>query len=186
MAEPTAGATVETTGEPTGESTAETTAKTTAASSASAAASAASDPAGRCPSPSSEPADDEPARARAPPAWRYRFFVNRFARLVPTYWLMLAIALPPTIAGFSMAGGMGINPRDTNAIVTSTVLSVFGVATVAGTLPTPPINPTGWFVCALLWCYVAFPFILRPIERLSDRQLAAGVAWAYWVGGGAG
>ena len=54
-----------------------------ASAAAAAAASAASNPAGRCPSPSSEPADDEPAR---PPAWRYRFLVNRFARLVPTYW----------------------------------------------------------------------------------------------------
>lgn len=129
------------------------------------------------PSSSEHPASDEPRRA----SWHFRFYVNRFARLLPTYWLSLALAIPPTIAGFSIAGGMGLNPNDTRAIIVSTLTSFFGVATVAGTIPTPPINPPGWFVCTLLFCYLAFPFVLPMIERFTDRQLAAGVAWAYWA-----
>jgi peptidoglycan/LPS O-acetylase OafA/YrhL len=126
----------------------------------------------------------EAEKAQQPPPsfdW-FRFLRNRFARLVPTYWLTLALALPPTIVGFSIAGGMGASPRNTGDIIGATVLSFFGLCTVAGAWPWgSALNGPGWFVCTLLFFYLAFPVVLPAAQRLSDAQLARGICVAYWL-----
>jgi peptidoglycan/LPS O-acetylase OafA/YrhL len=87
--------------------------------------------------------DPESAREAEPQLlpfdWR-RFLRNRFARIGPTYWLALALSLPPTIAGFSVAGGMGASPRNKGDIIGATVISFFGLSTVAGVTPWPALD----------------------------------------------
>jgi peptidoglycan/LPS O-acetylase OafA/YrhL len=111
-----------------------------------------------------------------------RFLRNRFARIAPTYWLALALGLPPTLRGFAVAGGVGASPREAGDIAGASVLSVFGLSTLAGVLPWGPVlDPPGWFVCTLLCFYLAFPLALPAAQRLSDAALARAVCAAYWL-----
>jgi peptidoglycan/LPS O-acetylase OafA/YrhL len=110
-----------------------------------------------------------------------RFYQNRIARVIPMYYLGLALAFPLCFVGFNYMA-----PSDTAAIIKSTVVSVVPVSTLLCFGVGFVLDGPGWTVCTLLLMWLAFPHALAGAHALSDAQLVGGGVQTLLAAGGAG
>ena len=104
------------------------------------------------------------------------FYRNRFARVMPTYYASLILALPLWFLGFG-----GSPSSQYEAIVSSTIVSVFPLCTLFCFALGSCINGPGWTVCTLVVQWSMFPYFLPRIQKLSDHQLVQYIALCYWL-----
>jgi len=103
---------------------------------------------------------------------RRRFWIARIARIYPLYLFSLALAAPAVIHHFFSSNSLS------NGLIKLFVSAISALTLVQSWLP--PLrsiwNAPSWSLSAEAWFYLAFPFIIAPVWRLSRRN-----AWALGV-----
>ena len=99
--------------------------------------------------------------------WARGFYVNRFARLAPVYYLVTAASIPLIYLGYS-SGGIS---KDVGAMLYHLIPNAFGVQMW---IFTGSICGPAWTVSTLAFFYVLFPRLLPVLQRAS---VPAGRFW---------
>lgn len=124
--------------------------------------------------------DDNTTALLTPPAFAWRkFYRNRAARVLPVFYVCMLIAVPLFVWNLDAirysARALSLSLLAT-ASFCATWLSFLGLDVTFKV-----INQPGWFVCTLMWFWVAFPWWLPRAQRLTDRQLTARIAWCFYL-----
>jgi peptidoglycan/LPS O-acetylase OafA/YrhL len=90
------------------------------------------------------------------------YFRNRFARIAPSYYVAMLIALPAAVFGHGW-----VSPSDVGWVFASNIFAVQMWASL------PPLSFAGpaWTISTLVFFYLAFPWMLRRQQKQSDRSL---------------
>lgn len=109
---------------------------------------------------------------------------NRLARVMPTYYVGLALALPLWFTGYVFAFAPS-GPQVAMSIIFSVVPVITLLAPGTATLWFPVDGPS-WTVCTLLAMWAVLPWFLRGLERVSDGGLLRRLALCYYLQMGVG
>jgi peptidoglycan/LPS O-acetylase OafA/YrhL len=124
--------------------------------------------------------DDKTTAFLIPPAFAWRkFYRNRVARVLPIFWLCMLIAVPFFVLNLDPI------PYSLKTFLPSLFFTTFPCATLLSFLGLDSkfevLNVPGWFVCTLVWFWLAFPWWLPGAQRLSDARLVSRIAWCYYL-----
>lgn len=125
----------------------------------------------------------------------WTFYKNRFARVMPGYYLSSLLALPLVFLGFGP-----LDPNDIKSLVASIISNIIAVPTIFnGQLPPWPygndfgaegdqhpitlknINGPAWTVCTLAWFWAVFPPIIKRVQKMTDMALIMWISIMYWM-----
>jgi peptidoglycan/LPS O-acetylase OafA/YrhL len=91
-----------------------------------------------------------------------QYYRNRFARIAPTYYAAMVIALPLTVYGRNW-----VPPSDIGWVFAT---NIFAVQMWAGFPPLSFVGPA-WTISTLAFFYLVFPWLLRWHQNQTDRAL---------------
>lgn len=106
-----------------------------------------------------------------------RYLYNRFIRVMPVYWIALAFALPPVLAGY----GQQVNPSNQFILINALIINVIPVMTWVGFYCPYPVNGPEWTVMTLWFFWLFFPWLLARYEKMSDIDLLECIRRHYWI-----
>merc|ERR1719210_1700418 len=128
-----------------------------------------------------------------------RFYIKRFARVMPGFYLSTVFALPLLWMGFGP-----LDPSDMKSLIGTLITNIVPLNTILNCqLPPWPvdtvydsadsttwynspillknINGPAWTIATLGWFWIAFPFIFPRIQRWTDCSLFFGITGCFWV-----
>ena len=101
------------------------------------------------------------------------FIKNRLARVLPSYYLFNALAVPLWFYGYQ---GSSIDACIFSAVTTITNTSTLLCFALGSSLDGP-----AWTVQTLLWLWMVFPFVMPSIRKQTTAGLSSLVLVLYWI-----
>jgi peptidoglycan/LPS O-acetylase OafA/YrhL len=95
------------------------------------------------------------------------YYRNRFARIAPTYYVTMLIALPLAVFGHGW-----VSPAEIGRVF---VTNLFAVQMWASLPPQSFVGPA-WTISTLAFFYLVFPWLLRWHQNQTDRSLNRWIA----------
>ena len=121
--------------------------------------------------------EDPPTR----PFDRRKFYINRFARLLPVYYLTNIISMPQVPGPAAFAAGNDCDESGYWADLAGRLtLTAFGLTSWTGNAVSPP-NGVTWTISTMSFFYIVFPDVLPRMQRYTDDQLKFRITAMYWV-----
>ena len=99
-----------------------------------------------------------------------KFYRNRFARIMPTFWLSNLLCVPVIFYGQHYRAPPDVDP-------VGFAVGAFDSITAIG-LGFFPFSGPGWTICTFFWLYLCFPRILKTLQytkRKVDVMLLGGL-----------
>ena len=107
----------------------------------------------------------------------FLFWVKRFARIAPTFYLSLLLGIWPFLQELIAAHGTG------PGLVRTALYLIANLFFLSAWLPfTLNFNFPTWSISVEIFCYLLFPFLLQRAARLSRAETWFGLACAYFTG----
>jgi peptidoglycan/LPS O-acetylase OafA/YrhL len=106
------------------------------------------------------------------------FQYYRFLRVMPVYFILLAISIAPNVSGYGP-----IDPRSKFSLIASAILNIIPINTWLFFLlgyGQPYIGPL-WTICTLWFFWICFPSLLRSYDKKTDEQLLQSIVIMYIV-----
>ena len=126
--------------------------------------------------------ETQAATTNHPPFQYWRFYQNRFARVMPVYYFCTLLAVPQWIfnfTGWDFAFNMFV--FITSLIVTIIPLSTLLSPLIIMGLAVVPINTPSWTICTLIVMWLFFPCCLIRAQRWTDQQLIHQIFWMFFL-----
>mmetsp|Transcript_14360 Transcript_14360/g.23754 ORF Transcript_14360/g.23754 Transcript_14360/m.23754 type:complete len:430 (+) Transcript_14360:267-1556(+) len=101
------------------------------------------------------------------------YYQNRFARVYPVYLVTNLLALPRWFYGF------GLVPSSQFWGIVGFL--TFSIIPVSSWITAVPINEPGWTVATLVFMWMLFPFHIRSLRELSNRELLSKIVHCFYV-----
>ena len=103
------------------------------------------------------------------------FYQNRFARVMPTYYLCLMLAIP-----VAFLGCLSWETDNIKGLTGAVIMGVIPVDSLVNFFWEIPVNGPGWTVQTLLFFWLLTPIWLPESQRLSDSALVRSISkWFY-------
>lgn len=118
--------------------------------------------------PDSEGSEDKPFNYNA-------FYRNRFARVLPLYYMCNILSIPLWIADYGSA-----DLRNTPRTIIQAIMNFFGCTTLIGLIGSNYDGPS-WTICTLLMFWYIFPKWAPYLQRMSDSELVIGIRRCYYI-----
>lgn len=118
-----------------------------------------------------------PATQRFPtPLWATKFWINRAIRVLPIYFIVVFLSLPPMLAGFGTAEIS--NDRSFVATVLSNIIPVN--SWFVGLLG-PPLTLSLWFIQNMILFWLISPVLYVCLSNYDDLLLLRIIQAIYWA-----
>lgn len=106
-----------------------------------------------------------------------RFYRNRFARVMPVYYLCNLLAAPLVYIGFNQH----LSPGNTREIVSNVIVNVIPIATLLDLLFGSNFDGPAWTICTLVIMWLFVPRHLPRAQRKTDHELVRSIINMYWL-----
>lgn len=103
------------------------------------------------------------------------FYRNRFARVLPLYYLCNILSIPLWVGGYGT-----VDLGKTSLLIGHAITNFFACTTMLG-LIFSNIDGPSWTICTLLIFWYVFPKWVPHIQRMTDAELLHGILRCYYI-----